>query len=67
MAGGHPRSRNELLANFMQTMRYMEGRGRGWPRIRREMGNHNGSIPELHEDRDGRWVRVTLATRTERT
>lgn len=63
VAGGHPRSRNELLANYMQTMRYMEGRGRGWPRIRREMRDHNGTIPELTEDRGGRWVRVTLWTR----
>ena len=59
-AGGHPRSRNELLANFMQTMGYMEGRGRGWPRIRSAMRSHNGMEPLLSENRDGRWVRVTL-------
>ncbi len=59
-AGGHPRSRNELLANFMQTMGYMEGRGRGWPRIRSAMRSHNGMEPLLLENRDGRWVRVTL-------
>jgi predicted HTH transcriptional regulator len=59
-AGGHPRSRNELLANFMQTLGYMEGRGRGWPRIRRSMLAHNGMEPLLSENRDGRWVRVTL-------
>ena len=62
MGGGHPRSRNELLANFMQTMRYMEGRGRGWPRIKRAMREHNGTVPWLEEDRDGRFVRVTLLT-----
>ncbi|MBM4344957.1 MAG: putative DNA binding domain-containing protein [Deltaproteobacteria bacterium] len=60
MAGGHPRSRNELLATVMQALRYMEGRGRGWPRMRRDMRQHNGSEPALHEDRDSRWVRVTL-------
>jgi ATP-dependent DNA helicase RecG len=59
-AGGHPRSRNELLANFMQTLGYMEGRGRGWPRIRRAMLAHNAREPLLSENRDGRWVRVTL-------
>lgn len=59
-AGGHPRSRNELLANYMQTMGYMEGRGRGWPRIRRAMKEESGLEPLLEEDKLARWVRVTL-------
>lgn len=63
MAGGHPRARNGLMVNFMQTMRYMEGRGRGWPRIRRAMKAHNGLTPTLEEERGGRWVRVTLPIR----
>jgi ATP-dependent DNA helicase RecG len=63
MAGGHPKARNGLMVNFMQTMRYMEGRGRGWPRIRRAMKEHNGLVPRLEEERGGRWVRVTLPIR----
>lgn len=60
MAGGHPRARNGLLVNFMKTMRYMEGRARGWPRIRRAMREYNGLVPLLEEERGGRRVRVTL-------
>lgn len=63
-AGGHPRSRNELIANYMQTMGYMEGRGRGWPRIRRAMREDSGLEPLLEEDRGARWVRVTLPIST---
>ena len=59
-AGGHPRSRNELLANYMATMRFMEQRGRGWPIMRAAMLEHNGSEPELEEDRASRFVRVTF-------
>ena len=43
-AGGHPRSRNELLANFMLVMGLMEQRGRGWPVMRRAMREFN-SLP----------------------
>lgn len=59
-AGGHPRSRNELLANYMVTLGMMEQRGRGWPVIRRAMLDHNGLEPTLEEDRAARFVRVTL-------
>lgn len=59
-AGGHPCSRNELLANFMATVGLMEQRGRGWPVIRRAMLEHNGSEPELIEDRAAHFVRVEL-------
>ncbi|HSR68921.1 MAG TPA: RNA-binding domain-containing protein [Acidobacteriota bacterium] len=59
-AGGHPRSRNELLANFMLTMGFMEQRGRGWPVLRRAMMEHNGTEPDLQADRDARFVRVTF-------
>jgi predicted HTH transcriptional regulator len=62
-AGGHPRSRNELMATFMLTLGYMEGRGRGWPRMRRLMRAHNGTVPALIEDRESRWVRVSFDTR----
>jgi len=59
-AGGLPRSRNPLLANFMLAMGMMEQRGRGWPVMRRAMLEHNGAEPELHEDRHSRFVRVTF-------
>ena len=61
-AGGHPRSRNELFANYMATMGMMEQRGRGWPVIRRAMLEHDGTEPGLEEDRAARFVRVTLWT-----
>lgn len=61
-AGGHPRSRNELMANFLLAQRLMEARGRGWPIMRRLMREHNGSEPTLHEDRNNRFVRVSFAT-----
>lgn len=59
-AGGHPRSRNEGLANYMAAVGMMEQRGRGWPVIQRAMKDHNGTAPELQEDRTSRFVRVTL-------
>ena len=61
-AGGHPRSRNELFANYMATMGMMEQRGRGWPVMRRAMLEHNGTEPGLQEDRAARFLRVTLRT-----
>ena len=61
-AGGHPRSRNEALANYMATVGMMEQRGRGWPIIRRAMMAHNGTEPDLFEDRKARFVRVTMWT-----
>lgn len=45
MAGGHPRSRNESLANFMQTMRYMEGRGRPGRASRKRCASTMGPRP----------------------
>lgn len=59
-AGGYPRSRNELLANYMATMGMMEQRGRGWPVMRRAMLEHNGTEPQLEENRASRFVRVTF-------
>lgn len=60
LAGGHPRSRNELMANYLLVMGLMEQRGRGWPVIRRAMRDFNGTDAELVQDQDGRFVRVTL-------
>ena len=60
LAGAHPRSRNESLANFMVTMGYMEKRGRGWPMMRQAMHKFNGTEPELVQDPDSKFVRVTF-------
>jgi len=59
-AGGRPRSRNERMANFMRVKGVTEKRGRGWPVMRRAMREFNGTGPELVQDMDGRFVRVTL-------
>jgi ATP-dependent DNA helicase RecG len=63
MRGGNPRSRNESIANSLLVLRKMEQRGRGWPVMRRAMREHNGTEPELHEDHQARFVRVTLWVR----
>lgn len=60
LAGGFPRSRNESTANVMLDLGLMEQRGSGYPRIAREMGEFNGTAPKLENNRDERWVRVTL-------
>lgn len=59
-AGGHPRSRNESIANFLLVRRLMEQRGRGWPIMRRRMHDFNGLEPLLEVDSRSRFVRVTL-------
>ncbi len=58
--GGHPRSRNELMAHYMLVRRMMEMRGRGLPIVRREMRAFNKTEPELINDVDGRFVRLRL-------
>lgn len=60
LAGGTPRSRNESMASYLLDMGLMEQRGSGYPRIRREMAAFNGTAPELENEKDERWVRVTL-------
>lgn len=60
--GGNPRARNQSMTNYLLTMGRMEQRGRGWPIIAASMSEHNGSTPRLEEDREARWVRVTLTT-----
>ena len=57
-AGGHPRSRNESMANYMLVMGFMEQRGRGWPVMRRAMREFNGTDPEIIQDEPGTYVRV---------
>lgn len=60
MAGGYPRSRNELMANFLVTKGMMEQRGRGWPIMRRAMREFNGTEPGLQHAEGARSVRVVL-------
>ena len=59
-AGGVPRSRNELMANYMVVRGLMEQRGRGWPIMRRAMREFNGTEPELEHDALVRSVKVTF-------
>lgn len=63
MAGGNPRARNQAMANFCLVMKLMETRGRGFPRMRSAMKKFNGTVPQLSNDRDARFVRVTFDTR----
>jgi ATP-dependent DNA helicase RecG len=67
LAGGHPRSRNELIANFLLVRGFMERRGRGLPVIRREMRAFNGTEPLLESSREERFVRLTLLRDSERS
>ncbi len=60
IAGAHPRSRNELMANFIMDMGFMERRGRGWPLMRKAMREFNNTEPEMHQDEHNRFVRVTF-------
>jgi predicted HTH transcriptional regulator len=60
LAGGHPRTRNELIANYMMARGLMEVRGRGLPIIAREMREWNGTQPEMVSSAEGGFVRLTL-------
>ena len=57
-AGGHPRSRNELMANYMLSLGFMEQRGRGWPVMQRAMREFNGTEPSITQGDSGTFVRV---------
>ena len=59
-SGGAPRSRNEMMANAMVVRKLMERRGRGWLLMRRGMREFNGSEPELINETEGRFTRVTF-------
>ena len=59
-AGGHPRSRNESMANYMQVMGFMEQRGRDWPVMRKAMREFNGTEPDIVQDDRAKHVRVTF-------
>ena len=58
--GGVTRSRNEQMVNFLFARRFMERRGRGHLLMRKAMREFNGTEPELTEDRDARFFRVTF-------
>lgn len=60
LAGGTPRSRNESMASFLFDVGLMEQRGSAFPRMIRAMRDFNGTTPLLENERDERWVRVTL-------
>ena len=57
-AGGHPRSRNELMATCMLGLGFMEQRGRGWPVMRKAMREFNGTEPEILQEDSAKYVRV---------
>ena len=59
-AGGQPRSRNELMANYMSNLRFMERRGGGWPVMLREMREFNGTEPDIEQMGPSGFVRVTF-------
>ena len=59
-AGANPRARNDSMGHFMAAMGFMEGRGRGWLIMRREMRAFNGTEPELVNAERDRLVRVTF-------
>ena len=59
-AGAHPRSRNELLANYMLALGFMEKRGRGWLVMGKKMREFNGTEPEIVQDKERSYVRITF-------
>lgn len=63
LAGAHPRSRNELIANHLSVCRLMERRGRGFPIMRHEMRAWNGTEPILEQDPLARFVRLSMDRR----
>ena len=64
-SGGAPRSRNEMMANAMVVRRLMERRGRGWLLMRHGMREFNRTEPELINEENGGFTRVTFRLRPE--
>ena len=64
-AGGRLRSRNKAMAHAMSVARLVERRGRGWMTMRRAMQAFNDTEPELVNDMDNRFVRVTFRLKPE--
>jgi len=48
------------MASVLFDLGLMEQRGSGYPRITGAMRQFNGTAPHLEQDREERWVRVTL-------
>ena len=63
--GGITRTRNESMAHYASSAGLMEQRGMGWLAIEDAMQEFNGTLPEIEEDRDSAWIRVTLDLRSE--
>ena len=59
-AGFHPRSRNQLMANYMLDCGFMERRGRGWHVMYRAMREFNGTQPDIIQESPNGYVRVTF-------
>ena len=59
-AGGSPRSRNQLITNYMLVKGYMEQRGRGWPVMLRAMLQFNGTEPGIIQEGSNGHIRVTF-------
>ena len=62
IGGGAPRPHNEMMANAMVVQGRMWGTGRGWPLMREQMREFNGTEPELINEVAGRYVRVRFLT-----
>ncbi len=54
-------SRNQIIANFLFTKRFMDRRGLGYLKITRLLRQAGHPDPVLEDDRLGRMVRVRLA------
>ena len=63
-SGGRIRTRNELIANHLLELRFMEQRGRGWMVMRQEMRNFNDTEPQIDHDADSRFVTIRLPLRS---
>ena len=63
-SGGRIRTRNEMIANHLLELRFMERRGRGWMVMRREMQDFNDSEPQIVHDADSRFVTIRLPLRS---
>ena len=66
-AGANPRARNDAMGHFMAGMGFVEGRGRGWLIMRRQMRAFNGTEPELVHAAADRFVKVTFRLDAETT
>lgn len=65
IGGGAPRPRNVRIAKAMVVRCRMGLWGRGWPRMRQEMREFNGTEPELINEVRNHYVRVRFRTRLE--